>query len=71
MIALDLTKIGLQQIIPFSLRIYRNKIFFFPFLFKIKLYRSDAMLEFSFSIKEKSLIFFTVNSKVKWYNSNV
>ena len=46
-----------SRIIPFSLRIYCNKIFFFPFLFKIKLYRSDAMLEFSFSIKEKNLNF--------------
>jgi hypothetical protein len=44
-------------LIPFKPCIYRNKTFFFPFLFKIKINRSPAMLNFSFSNKEKNLYF--------------
>ena len=43
--------------ILYTLRIYRNKTFFFPFFFKIKINRSAAMLDFSFLNKEKNLYF--------------
>ena len=53
-------KLGL---IPFKIRIYRNKKYFFPFFFKIKINRSDAMLDFSFLNKEKNYHFLYSNTK--------
>lgn len=58
-----LKKLVFSDPIPFKTRIYNNKMFFFPFFFKIKRNRRPAMLYFSFSKKE----FFTTNSSLKWY----
>jgi hypothetical protein len=44
-------------LIPFKLRIYRNKKYLFAFFFKIKINRNDAMLDFSFLNKAKNLHF--------------
>jgi hypothetical protein len=46
-----------MELIPFTVRIYRNKKFFFPFFSKIKINRNDAMLDFSFLDQEKNLHF--------------
>jgi hypothetical protein len=43
---------------------------FFPFFFKIKINRSDAMLDFSFSNKEKNIPFLLRQFQVLTGNTN-
>ena len=50
-------KLVFRILIPFVLRIYRNKKFFFPFFCKIKRNRNGAMLYFYFLNKGKNLHF--------------